>query len=214
MKTPVITQFCSINHSTVFVNGEPVFSFAENDFTAFMKAAYKNSGAEYMKFYKMDGLCKLAFITSEYLLKGPCPVKLSNPEKTAVVINNGSSSMQSDVNHQYSINDAQKYFPSPAVFVYTLPNIMIGEICIRHAIKGENALFISKEMDTGLLHNYITYLFNNKRVDSCIAGWVEQNENLYESFLLLIQKNYSDFSDNHFTFTIENLKKIYKQESN
>jgi len=72
---------------------------------------------------------------------------------------NASSSLESDEKHQEFIRDRKKYSPSPSVFVYTLPNIMAGEIAIRHKIKGENTVFIFERFDPGFIFHYISELF-------------------------------------------------------
>ena len=40
---------------------------------------------------------------------------------------------------QETIQHADSYYPSPALFVYTLPNIVTGEIAIRNKYYGETS---------------------------------------------------------------------------
>lgn len=208
-----ISRYCSIRQHAVFLNGEKIFSAENEPFSFFIKSCYKNIGTDYMKFYKMDDLCKLAFITSEILLKDFVFKKDTVPEEKGVIIQNASSSLTSDLRHQESIENKSAYFPSPAVFVYTLPNIMIGEICIRNKFKGENILFISQEFNPALAHFYTSQLFEKENTKYCMTGWVELNETYYESFLCIIQKNIASFSDKYSIFTIENLLKIYNHRN-
>lgn len=95
-----------------------------------------------MKFYKMDDLSKAAYIAVEYLLRG-CPItgKYASTD-VAVVLENRSSSLDTDLAHQRIVNEHHPEGASPAVFVYTLPNVAVGEICIRNHIQGENTFFV------------------------------------------------------------------------
>ena len=54
---------------------------------------------------------------------------------------NEHSCLETDIEHQEEVN---KQKASPAVFVYTLPNIVIGEISIRNKWFGESAFFLMK----------------------------------------------------------------------
>jgi hypothetical protein len=94
--------------------------------------------------------------------------------------------LQTDKLHQHSIDDKTNYFPSPAVFVYTLPNISIGELAIRHKITGENAFFVSEKFDSHLMVNY-TELVLNDNATSAICGWVEVDDTAYEAFIFLVE---------------------------
>ncbi|MEJ0079473.1 MAG: hypothetical protein WDM78_00555 [Puia sp.] len=51
---------------------------------------------------------------------------------------------------------------SPALFVYTLPNIVIGEISIRRHFKGENAFFVFKQFDGNFIEKYVRGLFEKQ----------------------------------------------------
>ena len=55
-----------------------------------------------------------------------------------------SNSLDSDLKHQSGIENNAV---SPAVFVYTLPNIVIGEISIKYKWKSEGVFFIDEEID-------------------------------------------------------------------
>jgi len=100
-----------------------------------------------------------------------------------------------------------KSIPSPALFVYTLPNIVIGEICIRHNFKGENAFFIFDRFDAGFMQQYVSNMINNDILQSCICGWVDVLGDDYKAVLFLVEKN-GDIS-----FTLENINKIYELEN-
>jgi hypothetical protein len=77
---------------------------------------------------------------------------------------------------------------SPSLFVYTLPNIVIGEICIRNNIKGENSFFVIPEFDSRLLSFYTDQVLLQSHVQACIAGWVNVLNDRYDVFLYLAEK--------------------------
>jgi hypothetical protein len=142
----------------------------------------------YPKFFKMDNLCKLAFLSAEILLKDAELLTKYPSEEIGLIILNSSSSLETDEKHQESISDRVNYFPSPSVFVYTLPNIMTGEIAIRHKIKGENAVLICEKPDPQLIYQQVDELFMRKRASCCIAGWVDAYHEKLSSCLMFVEK--------------------------
>ena len=100
----------------------------------FFTAAYRYFNISYAKFFKMDNLCKLGFLASELLLQGKNISEVYRGDEVGLLLSNAGSSIDTDRNHQKSISKRDEYFPSPSVFVYTLANIVIGEICIRHKL--------------------------------------------------------------------------------
>lgn len=155
----------------------------------FLKQVYKNYAVKYMKFYKMDSLTKLGFITAEVLLKYEKPGEKYKENRIGIVLSNASSSIDIDKSFQETIEDKSNYFPSPALFVYTLPNIMAGEIAIKNKFKGENIVFIDREFPAEFIHEYVGNLFDSDKIDACICGWVEANAEDYKSFLYLVERN-------------------------
>ncbi len=161
----------------------------ELSFAKYAKALYKYLGIKYPKYYKMDKLSKLAFITSEVLLKDTNSLQNHNNEDVAVIISNGSSSLVTDADYQKTIDDKDNYFPSPSVFVYTLANVMVGEICIRNKINGENTVFISKGFNKDFIFDYVNILFNTGKAKACITGRIDYNypNGNYDAELYLLE---------------------------
>ena len=87
---------------------------------------YRTHIGDYPKFFKMDPLSRLGFVATELLLKQ------SPKADYGVLLFNRSSSIADDTAFQTTIQDHGNWFPSPALFVYTLPNIVTGEIAIRN----------------------------------------------------------------------------------
>jgi hypothetical protein len=173
----------------VSVNGEIVFqSNLSLSLTEFLAEAYKGLGISYPKFHKMDSQCKLGVLCTEFALKETAFLSDNDLSKTAIVLSNAASSIETDRVHQHSIDDKSNYFPSPTVFVYTLPNITIGELAIKHKVTGENAFFVSPHLDANLLVNYADILFNNGS-NAAIIGWIEVDGTNYEGFIFLVQNS-------------------------
>ncbi len=182
-----IISYAHIKNNSVSVNGTQVFCSEKNTtLPEFLSEAYKSLGISYPKFHKMDLQCKLGFLCTEFAIKNTNFISENELDKTAIVICNSASSLQTDKLHQHSIDDKTNYFPSPAVFVYTLPNIIIGELAIKHKITGENAFFVSEKFDVNLIVNY-TELILNDYATSAICGWVEVDEDAYEAFIFLVE---------------------------
>lgn len=157
-------------------------------FDEFMKTCYKHLETSYPKYYKMDRLSKLCFIGTEILLRDYSRFFHYDRDKIAVILENQHSSIDADEKHLETIRDKSNYFPSPAMFVYTLPNIMIGEICIRHKIIGEGSCFLFADDGKHFMKEYILSLFRNENYQCCIAGSVDYLDEKYEANLYLIEK--------------------------
>jgi hypothetical protein len=188
------------------------------DLPGFLHAAYQFLDIKYPKFYKMDNLSKLGWLGTEVLLKESFDREKYLAEDIGVVLMNASSSLDADIKYF----ESTKEIASPALFVYTLPNIVIGEISIKHNFKGESAFFIFEQFDPGFLEQYVTNLFDNNIVQVCICGWVEVLADAYEAVLFLVGKERmssdhdhratsTDLTPGHLNFNKENLNKIYQR---
>lgn len=182
-----IKSFCTIRQHTVTFNNKVLYRGDEPDFSGFIKAAYRSLGINYPKFFKMDPLSKLAFLAADVLLCGE-GTDSENTENTAIVLSNRASSLDTDRMHQQTIQDQEDYYPSPAVFVYTLPNICIGEICIKHKLYAENSFFIFDRFNPGHLYTYANSLLALGKAENVLCGWVELDGEDYEAFLYLVNR--------------------------
>lgn len=182
-----IQSYITIQNNEIVLNGTSVFKTEPTDFADFAKQALRNFEIQYPKFFKMDALSKLAFLGSELLLS-PITSVSEEENNIALVLANKSSSLDTDVKYQESISDKENYYPSPAVFVYTLPNICLGEISIRHQLKSENSFFIFDAFNAEFMTNYSNILLNANKADQVLCGWVEYFNDNYKAFLCLISK--------------------------
>ncbi|MBD3905932.1 3-oxoacyl-ACP synthase [Chryseobacterium sp. Ch-15] len=174
------TDICTIENSKIILNSEIIFESQTENFSDFAKEAYKSLELSYPKFHKMDNLSKLAFLASDIILKN------NDHSKTALVFANKSSSLDTDLKYQESINSQENYFPSPAVFVYTLPNICVGEISIKHKMQTENAFFVLDELDEDFLNSYAEQILQSEKAEKVLCGWVELYQESYKAFVYLL----------------------------
>ena len=164
---------------------------------------YRSMQIDYPKFFKMDGLSKLGIIASEMLLKDeinrfePC-------EDTAIICFNRSSSLEIDTQYQGTISDDKNYFPSPALFVYTLPNIAIGEIAIRNRFLGETSFYISENFNASQMVEIVENAFFDKYTRQILLGWIEDFEENHEVLMTLVTNEKYGME-----FTKEQLKALY-----
>jgi len=140
-----------------------------------LKELYYELELDYPKFFKMDNLCKLGVIGVELLVRNNQNL-FNGKDKIGIILQNKSSSLDSDIKHQEGIENNTV---SPAVFVYTLPNIVIGEISIKYKWKSEGIFFVDKEVDYTLLSQYSNILLKEKRTELNVLGWIEMLKNNY-----------------------------------
>ncbi len=188
MATSQIIAYCHIKHNSVFVNGQCLYELPENeDLTAFLGELYKKIPLNYPKFFKMDQQCKLGILATEFLMRNIPEFESFDTKETALVFSNKASSLESDRKHLKTISDKENYFPSPAVFVYTLANIVMGEIAIKHQISGENAFFISETFDPELMYRYSDILLEQQLATTVIAGWINVDGKSAEAFVYCLK---------------------------
>ena len=192
-----IESFCHIRANRISLNGEAVFENHETDFSTFIKAAYKTLEVDYSKFFKMDNLSKLAFMAADILLKN------DTEKNIALVLSNKASSLDTDRKHQKSISNTDDFYPSPAVFVYTLPNICMGEISIKHGLYSENAFFVFDKFNPSALTDYANGLLHDDNAKKVLCGWVDFDNGKYDAFLYVVAKNGT------FAHTSEELTRLY-----
>ena len=213
----LITKYMKLQDRWVSLNGILEHASEAESVDALFRSVYRHYHIDYPKFFKMDNLCKLALLSAEILLHGTEALQKYPGEQIGIILENASSSLEYDRKHQKSIRDRNRYFPSPSVFVYTIPNIMVAEIAIRHKVKGENTVFISEQFDPDLIDHYVSELFRNQRVSCCLSGWIECYGDHYQSFLFLIEqedkiRGFKGLQE-YVIFNTLNMEKLYKGKS-
>lgn len=163
--TPKELTYCKLTNDSCTINGK-TWSNADNlPVQEWMKSLFTGLEIDYPKFYKMDGLSKLGLLGVEFLRKSTnLPTDCDN---VALVFVNKFSSLDADLSHQELI---EKTTASPAIFVYTLPNIVLGELSIRNKWYGEQQFFIKNEWPGELIHKYIVTIFDLAKADTIVIG--------------------------------------------
>jgi len=148
---------------------------------------YKDLDLKYPKFHKMSNLAKLAFLGVE-ILKIDKNLEHYNDDEIALVFSNSYSSLDTDVLHQEKLDsiDAQA---SPSIFVYTLPNILMGEIAIRNKWFGENLFVLKEAFELEEWKTSANSLIQLNKAKAVIGGWVELFEEEFELKLFMLEKN-------------------------
>lgn len=150
-----------------------------------LTSLYRQMIGNYPKFYKMDGLSRLGFVASEILLNAE---KGETDKERAIIFFNHSSSIASDRNYKESINDKDNYFPSPSIFVYTLPNIVTGEIAIRNHFHGETSFFILPDKDERMMEEILQASCRDDQSKSFLTGWIDYEDERHFEADLKIKK--------------------------
>ena len=163
----------------VWLDGKVFAIDKEGKQSSLLTALYKQIIGNYPKYYKMDGLSRLGFVASELLLKAERDEGsfTEDTNKTrAIVFFNRSSSIASDKKYLASIVEKDNYFPSPSVFVYTLPNIVTGEIAIRNGYHGETSFYILPHKNELLMQDIIETTFMDEHTTSVLTGWLDYED--------------------------------------
>ncbi len=143
-------------------------------------ATYKSEIGGYAKFYKMDPLSRVGFVMSELILNRHRGEDMS---QWNVVMANRTASLANDRLYQATIQDPENYYPSPALFVYTLPNIVTGEIAIRNKMYGETMFYVMQDADQ----------WERLKEDllpkgKTLCGWIETDGTQYQASLQIIEQ--------------------------
>lgn len=171
-----VTHEIEITTSSVLLDGQPIA--VENTGDKLLVELYRRYAGDYPKFFKMDTLSRLGFMAAEILLQ--------KEKVEAVIFANRSASIKNDTDYLATIAEGN-YYPSPSLFVYTLPNIVTGEIAIRHHIQGETAFYIleNPEQFEPIVQSQITCC-----PTPILAGWVECSApNMFYAKLQIIWNN-------------------------
>tara|TARA_R110002167_G_scaffold163242_15_gene360010 strand:- start:1831 stop:2430 length:600 start_codon:yes stop_codon:yes gene_type:complete len=199
MESYHIQSYCHIRDQEISLNGTSIFKSGETNFADFIKSAYKILDTHYPKFFKMDSLSKLAFMATEVLLT-------SETEKNmALVVSNRAASLETDRKHYNSLVGDNPY-ASPALFVYTLPNICLGEISIRHGLLSENSFFIFEDFNAEVLQDYADNLLATGKTEKALCGWIDMDSGKYDAFLYVVAKS------GMFDHSKKEINRLYKTE--
>ena len=163
-----------------------------NQGNAQLTELYRAHIGDWPKFFKMDTLSKAGFVASELLLKKIGERRCEGDEfiqNRAIVLFGSTASLCADRNYQETIQDKDNYYPSPALFVYTLPNIVTGEIAIRNHWRGETSFYVLEEPDAAQMAFHLACAFQDSVTESILAGWVDSRMNDdFQVFMTMISR--------------------------
>lgn len=182
----VRTHSVRITPDTVLVDGKE--TGCEGEGLGRLTELYKTHIGQYPRYYKMDPLARLGFVASELLLQAEGKERTGEDWTRGVVLCNRSSSIMADRTYEATVHQTDGYYPSPSAFIYTLPNIVTGEIAIRNGYKGETAFYILPRKDDALIDRIIGATLTDHRLKSLIAGWIDcEDEHHYEVEIYIIE---------------------------
>lgn len=199
-----ITAYCHLNEHQCSVNGEVLLQHDNTSQESWLKQLYKYLEFAYPKFHKMDTLSQAGFIMSELIKQANPGLSIGyKDDEVAMLFANQSSSSDTDLRFKmsYEINGA----PSPALFVYTLPNIVLGEIAILNKWYGENMFVVLPKFAPEFFVNYVRILFSTGS-KAVLCGWLEIAAEKIDVFLFLVESQDHDGLE----FDIAGLNKLYK----
>ena len=149
-----------------------------------LNEAYVRMGLNYPKFHKMDPQSRLGLLATEALLANTGVRERHAPDRIGVVLHNADASLDTDLRYAAGVHST----PSPSLFVYTLPNVVVGEVCIKNNFKGHNAFFIFEAYEPGFLHAHVREVLLSGMADACLCGWTEVLGDRQEALLFLVER--------------------------
>lgn len=177
--------------------------------SAMLAELYRAHIADWPKFFKMDTLSKVGFVASELLLKELGETRHEGEEfvqSHAVVLFGATASLCADRNYQETISDRDNYYPSPALFVYTLPNIVTGEIAIRNHYRGETSFYVVEKADAAQMAFHLSCAFADTVTESVLAGWVDSRHNDdFQAFFTLVRRDELEGLEDRLRTIMDNL---------
>ena len=190
-------DYVVLNQGYVSVSGRVLEHEAAGN--ALLAELYRNHIADWPKFFKMDTLSKAGFVASELLFKELGLKRCQGEEYAqdcAIVLFGSTASLCADKNYEETIKNADNYYPSPALFVYTLPNIVTGEIAIRNHWRGESSFYVLDTPDAGQMAFHLACAFQDSVTESILAGWVDSRMNDdFQAFMTLIHREDASNTD-------------------
>ena len=180
-----ITAYCHITSDSCLVNGEEIVTRDLLSSDSWLKQIYKNQEFVYPKFYKMDSLAQAGFIASELIKRAQPALSTYQDDEVAMLFGNQYSSAESDIRFKKSYEEHGA--PSPALFVYTLPNIVLGEIAILNKWFGENLFVVLPKFAPDFFVSYAKILMS-KGSEAVLCGWLGVGEERSDVFLFLVEK--------------------------
>jgi len=143
----------------------------ENRGSALITEIFKKYLADGSRFFKMDLYSRLAYAGTSLLAKDA--LEDADPEDRALFIFTQNGSVLADRKHLSTFSNPEEFFPSPAIFINTLPNVVLGEIAVKNSIKGETTLVLLPHRDEAAMNRIIEATVSATRPSVMLCGWVD-----------------------------------------
>jgi hypothetical protein len=199
----LITGYCQLKKGKLILNGKALFD-SDAVFDELLQQIVVKHEVKHPRFGKMDRMSKMGYTCVEILLQS-LNFKNYDPFEVSLIFANASSSLDTDYRFQKSIAS----IASPALFVYTLPNIVLAEICIKNGFKGDNLFLISDVPEAILYYSHITQLFEHQKSKAFLAGWLEILGENYSCTVFSVEGKDSP-GDKQNEFNIKNINKLFQ----
>jgi len=158
---------CKIEDGVTELNGNRI-EYTSNSGTNWKKNLYKHLKLDYPKFFKMDDLSKLSLLGMELLKTS---INFDDSELSLIFANKSASTFTDNK----FVSSLDKGMPSPSLFVYTLPNVSVGELTIKYSFYGSSSFYITDTLSDLPIQELLQIEFN-KGHKVVLIGWVEKSE--------------------------------------
>lgn len=180
---PIVTHTVHLTDSSLSIDGRNI-SLAHSG-KALLTEIYKTMLDDYPRFYKMDVFNRMVYTATALLINAEGPGE--NDGNRAIVFFNRTSSVVSDRKHIATYTKGDGFFPSPGIAVYTLPNIVSGEVAIKYGYKGETSFYILATRNDSLMNMITDVTFAMSDIRSMITGWVDcSSEDTFEADIRIL----------------------------
>jgi len=211
MKMNILTS-SYVSEKGLFLNREQKHAFTQENW---LKEAYLFLEVDYPRFHKVDTLSKMTLIANELLQQTTWFKQIKNDE-LHMLFANANASQQTDIKFVQSYDNQGK--PSPSLFVYTLPNIAMGELSIRNKWRGEQTFFVSQSRFDQTPFSDRLYHLACKKQTMCMCMWVDapahQTEQPEECFAFLVNLKPKTQKTNSKTVSLHEIKQRLTAEIN
>ena len=164
-----VVRSLSINPSGFILDGESVE--VEGSGAALVTGLFRKYLSDGSRFFKMDLFSRLAYVGAGILAKDG--LSGCEADGVALLVFTLNGSVIADRRHLSTFSEPGEFYPSPSVFINTLPNVVLGEIAVSFGIKGETTLVMLPRRDDGVMERIIGLTAAAAGVSAMICGWVD-----------------------------------------
>ena len=201
-----ILSYCRITDEKVILNGNLVLLNNNSDSNHWITDIYNYTKLSYPKFHKMDRLSKAGVLAAEMVMAESGFDNDNLKSDWALCCMNSSASLNDDEAYQKTIQNADEFYPAPSLFVYTLPNIVLGEIAIRHKLRCESSFYVCEKFSADSLYNAIEDVYLCGSAKYVMGGWLELGRGGCDILLFVVgESDDGSLQD----FSIENFGNLY-----